>query len=185
LLACVLIAVVAVVSVGPPYFLEKDDLLRLTDSWTAFVPRFVSSLPFCLSIKCDSSIVSRVYAKYPNLLAEMYAYSMAAAHTNLPHLTMRHFMISNIDMDEEGWVYIDALGDDVCVDPVEGVYYPDHLLPNILHYCQFYRAGEIGFQKRRIKKTLFECDSSMMAGLPSNLGTLRYKNRDGEVSKAY
>lgn len=28
-------------SVGPPYILEKDDLLRLTDTWTTFVPRYV------------------------------------------------------------------------------------------------------------------------------------------------
>lgn len=26
-------------SVGPPYLLERDDLLRLTNSWTSFVPR--------------------------------------------------------------------------------------------------------------------------------------------------
>lgn len=26
-------------SVGPPYLVEKDDLLRLTDSWTRFVPK--------------------------------------------------------------------------------------------------------------------------------------------------
>lgn len=123
-----------------------------------------------------------MYERYPNLLAEMYAYSMAAAHTDLPHLTMRHFMISNIDMDEEGWQFIDEFQDDVCKDSVNGIYYPDHLLPNILHYCQFYRAGEFGFQKRRIRKSLFECDKPMMAALPDNIGTIRYKNRDGEVS---
>lgn len=31
-------------SVGPPYILEKEDLLRLTDSWTKFVPRYVMLL---------------------------------------------------------------------------------------------------------------------------------------------
>lgn len=51
-------------SVGPPYLLEKSDLYKLSLSWTDFVPR--------------------VYEKYPELLAEMYAYSMAAAHENLP-----------------------------------------------------------------------------------------------------
>lgn len=52
----------------------------------------------------------RVYEKYPELLAEMYAYSMAAAHQELPHLTLMNYMISNTDMDEEGWPFIDALG---------------------------------------------------------------------------
>lgn len=57
-------------SVGPPYLVEKDDLVRLTDTWVRMVPL--------------------VYGRYPELLAEMYAYSMAAAHENLPHLTMTH-----------------------------------------------------------------------------------------------
>lgn len=67
-------------SVGPPYLLEKDDLLSLARTWVSFVPK--------------------VYESFPNLLAEMYAYSMAAAHQELPHLRMDHFMVSNIDIDE-------------------------------------------------------------------------------------
>jgi peptidyl serine alpha-galactosyltransferase len=60
-------------SVGPPYLVEKEDMIRLAKTWTEFVPR--------------------VYEKYPYLLAEMYAYSMAAAHENLPHLQMEHYMV--------------------------------------------------------------------------------------------
>lgn len=123
----------------------------------------------------------RVYAKYPSLLAEMYAYSMAAAHTELPHFTLHNLMVSNVHADDEGWKWIDALGDNVCEDPVDGVYYPGHNMPAVLHFCQFYRAAEIGFQKRRIKKELFNCDSPMMLELPKDLGTVDYKNRDGEV----
>lgn len=123
----------------------------------------------------------RVYAKYPSLLAEMYAYSMAAAHTELPHFTMHNLMVSNVHADDEGWKWIDALGDDVCEDPVNGVYYPNNNMPSVLHFCQFYRAGEIGFQKRRIKKQMFECDHPMMRELPRDLGKVDYKNRDGEV----
>lgn len=69
-------------SVGAPYLVEKSDLLRLAISWVEFVPR--------------------VYAGYPDLLAEMFAYSLAAAHQQLPHLRVEHFMVSNIDVDEEG-----------------------------------------------------------------------------------
>jgi len=142
---------------------EKDDLVRLVTSWTDMVPR--------------------VYEKYPSLLAEMYAYSMAAAHTELPHFTMHNLMVSNTDADDEGWKWIDAFVDDVCVPPTNGVFYPDHAMPSVLHYCQFYRAGEFGFQKRRIKKDLFSCDQPMMADLPRDLGTVNYKNRDGTVSR--
>ena len=50
----------------------------------------------------------------PDLLAEMYAYSIAAAHEYLPHFTMMHYMVSNTQMrDEEGWKWVDDLGDDV------------------------------------------------------------------------
>ena len=123
----------------------------------------------------------RVYEKYPSLLAEMYAYSMAAAHTELPHFTLHNLMVSNVHAGDEGWKWIDALGDDVCEPPMDGVYYPGKLLPTVLHFCQFYRAGEVGFQKRRIKKDLFKCDQPMMMELPRDLGKINYKNRDGEV----
>eukprot|EP01033_Poteriospumella_lacustris_P015820 gene15820-11322_t len=152
-------------SVGPPYILEKEDLLRLTDSWTKFVPR--------------------VFEKYPALLAEMYAYSMAAAHEELPHLTVLHMMVSNIDMDEEGWVYIDKLQEDVCQPPdtQTKLFYAEHVLPTVLHFCQFYRIGEYGFQKRRLRKMMFECNAPLMAIPPANISTVRYKNRDGEIVK--
>lgn len=150
-------------SVGPPYMLEKDDLLRLTTSWTEFVPK--------------------VYEHYPALLAEMYAYSMAAAHQDLPHFTMLSLMVSNIDMNEEGWQHVDALKEDVCQPAVDGVYYPGKPMPTVLHFCQFYRIGEYGFQKRRIRKGIFDCNSPMMAEPPLDVAKLRYKNRDGEIVK--
>lgn len=62
--------------------LERDDLHRLAVSWVHMVPK--------------------VYRGYPDLLAEMFAFSMAAAHQQLPHLRVDHFMVSNIDIDEEG-----------------------------------------------------------------------------------
>jgi hypothetical protein len=126
-------------------------------------------------------LLNRVYERYPELLAEMYAYSMAAAHEELPHFTAHHWMVSNTFANDEGWPWIDVLGDDVCQDPVNGVFYPERPFPTLLHYCQFFRAGELGFQKRRIKKSIFACDSPMMAEPPRDLGKVTYKNRDGEV----
>jgi len=150
-------------SVGPPYLLEKDDLLRLVTSWTDMVPR--------------------VYAQYPNLLAEMYAYSMAAAHENLPHFTLENLMVSNTHANEEGWRWVDALGENVCAPPDKstGLFFPDETMPSVLHFCQFYRAGELGFQKRRIRKELFACDKPMMQIPAPDLAKVRYKNRDGDI----
>jgi hypothetical protein len=65
-----------------------------------------------------------VYEKYPSLLAEMYAYSMAAAHVDLPHFTMESLMVSNVHAGDEGWKWIDMLEDNVCEPPVDGVFYP-------------------------------------------------------------
>lgn len=120
-------------SVGPPYIMVKQDLLRLTETWTQFVPR--------------------VFEKYPYLLAEMYAYSMAAAHEKLPHFQMFNYMVSAVDADDEGWPLVEAL-DDVCVPPVDGVYFPGEPLPNVVHYCQTYRTGGIGFTKRDVSTLL-------------------------------
>jgi hypothetical protein len=41
---------------------------------------------------------------------------LKAAHAELPHLTVVHHMVSNTNMEssEEGWAYIDKLGDMVC-----------------------------------------------------------------------
>ena len=87
---------------------------RLTDVWTQFVPR--------------------VYEGYPELLAEMYAYSMAAAHTNLSHFTMENYMVSNTFANDEGWAWVDSLGDNVCEAPVDGHYFPGRPLPTFMHY---------------------------------------------------
>ena len=153
-------------SVGPPYILEKSDMLKLTKSWVKMVPL--------------------VYEKYPNLLAEMYAYSMAAAHTEIPHFTVTHYMVSNTEVYDEGWKWIDVLQQKVCERPDEsGIYYPGKNLPTVMHYCQFFRAGEYGFQKRRVSKNMFECNpkSPLLIDPPDDLAKVDYKNRDGEIMK--
>ena len=116
----------------------------------------------------------------------MYAYSMAGAHEELPHLTMEHFMVSNPGMEPgEGWRFIDALGDDVCRPPENGIYYPNKPLPTFLHHCQFYRIGDLGFQKRRVKTKQWECESPRFIETPLDIGKLDYKNRDGEVQDIF
>ena len=116
-------------AVGPPYIVVKEDMIRLTDSWTRLVPR--------------------VFAEYPYLLAEMYAYSMAAAHEKLPHLQLENYMVSNAAAGGEGWPFIDQL-EDVCVPPENGIYYPGKNLPNLVHYCQHVESGGLGFAKRQV-----------------------------------
>ena len=46
---------------------------------------------------------------YPDLLAEMYAYCMAAAHLEMPHARVNNWMLSNVHVGDEGWAHLDAL----------------------------------------------------------------------------
>jgi peptidyl serine alpha-galactosyltransferase len=150
-------------SVGAPYLLEKDDMLAVAKSWVEFVPK--------------------VYEDYPDLLAEMFAYCMAAAHQKLPHLRLDHFMVSNINADGEGWKWIDQLHDRVTEPPIDGIYFPNHSLPVFVHYCQFFRSAEYGFHKRRVYGDIFSCHRPMLLDLPADgrLAKVNYKDRDGEV----
>jgi hypothetical protein len=128
-------------AVGPPYVVHRADMQRIADTWTEFVPR--------------------VYEGYPYLLAEMYAYSMAAAHEKLPHLQFEHFMISNTDSPGEGWPWIDKL-EDSCLSPNEdGIYYPGTPLPTVVHYCQNFRVAHIEFAKRSASHSMFTCDAPL------------------------
>jgi len=147
-------------SVGPPYILERDDFLKLCESWTLFVPR--------------------VYENYPYLLAEMYAYSMAAAHEELGHLRMDHFMVSNTFAGGEGWPWVDAL-EDACLPPdANGHFQPDVPLPSVVHFCQNYRVGDLQFAKRKMSKTAFTCDHPLLVEPPTNLGKVTYRYKNGK-----
>jgi len=148
-------------SVGPPYMVQKDDLHRLAVTWTSFVPR--------------------VYEGYPYLLAEMYAYSMAASHEKLPHLQLDHYMVSNTDAGGEGWQWIDQL-DNPCSPPENGIYFPNKPLPTFLHYCQFFSVGELGFYKRQFPRDSFSCEAPMLVEPPELLHLTQHRVRGDKVS---
>ena len=118
------------------------------------------------------------------LKLKMYAYCMAAAHEELPHILLDHYMVSNTEISGEGWKWVDQLADQ-CQPPAasNGKYFPNKPLPTFLHYCQFFRAGELGFQKRRVYKDIFSCEQSMLLEPQKNLSFLDFKNRDGEYIK--
>ena len=104
-------------------------------------------------------------------MAEMYSYCMSAAHHNLPHLTLEHYMISNPDCSGEGWRWVDELKD-ISLPEQTGIMFPNQTLPTFLHYCQVYKAKGIEFYKRfqeyAYLESIFTCASPILANLPGN-----------------
>ena len=138
--------------VGPPYIGTVYDMYQIAQKWTEFVPK--------------------VHAQYPYLLAEMYAYCIAAAHLNLRHQLVDSLMISNTDTGGEGWPLIDKIPP---AEMCEFARHPDHAkyaLPSVVHLCQRYAVGEEWFfGKRRIPPDVYECQSPLFEEPPSNLAT--------------
>ncbi|CAM9421906.1 unnamed protein product [Pylaiella littoralis] len=145
-------------TVGPPYLMHPRDWARVLDLWVALSPK--------------------VYKGHAGILAEMYAFCIAAAHLGLRHRVAYGLMVSDTKMvTHEGWSMVDGLGTDSCnatvVDGHRGS------LPPIVHYCQMYRVGTFMWGKRhKSHHNFFSCDSDSLelpppGYLKSPMGTIR------------
>eukprot|EP00579_Thalassiosira_antarctica_P004647 CAMPEP_0201896600 /NCGR_PEP_ID=MMETSP0902-20130614/44950_1 /ASSEMBLY_ACC=CAM_ASM_000551 /TAXON_ID=420261 /ORGANISM="Thalassiosira antarctica, Strain CCMP982" /LENGTH=555 /DNA_ID=CAMNT_0048429239 /DNA_START=95 /DNA_END=1759 /DNA_ORIENTATION=- len=76
-------------AVGPVYIASTSDWMDLLPRWHTFTPR--------------------VHAQYPKLLAEMYAFTMAAADMQLTFALSSSYMVSDPGTmsTTEGWMWID------------------------------------------------------------------------------
>jgi hypothetical protein len=82
-------------AMGPPYVATAKDMYAIVKTW--------------------SSIVPRVRDQYPHLLAEMFAFNIAAAHLGLRHTLAFSFMVSDVGTGGEGWPLVDEVDPkDVC-----------------------------------------------------------------------
>lgn len=134
---------------GPPYIATKRDMYAIADKWTEFVPK--------------------VHKEYPYLLAEMYAYCIAAAHLELPHQLIDSLMISNVGTGGEGWPMVDALPTENLCEIAKKPNHEEHPVPSVIHFCQRYTVGDWFFSKRKMKKNFFQCDSPLLEEPPSNV----------------
>jgi hypothetical protein len=138
--------------VGAPYIGTVHDMYLISQKWTEFVPR--------------------VHAQYAHLLAEMYAYCIAAAHLGLKHQMVDSLMISGTNLGGEGWPLIDKIPHDEMCDFAR---HPDHskyALPSVVHFCQRYSVGDDWFfGKRRIPHDIYECETPLFEEPPSDLAT--------------
>ena len=123
---------------GPPYIATGRDMFQIATAWSQFV------LP--------------VYRQTKDHLSEMFAYSVAAAHLQLRHQLVKSLMVSNADVDEEGWPLIDALdASRVCDTTVS-----QQRLPEVLHYCQGYALEEFFFSKYSLPKEFLSCNHALL-----------------------
>merc|ERR1712032_295327 len=167
--------------VGPPIIATAKDLYKIVKKWTEFVPR--------------------VYDQYPHLLAEMYAYCIAAAHVKLPHTLVYSLMVSNtlVSASGEAWSFVDSLSDTYVCDenvndaPHDNITYAmldsnetgedisvlksANIInirprPGLIHLCQRYILGRSFYSKRKIPTDIFSCSQSLLKSPPINLSSL-------------
>ena len=134
---------------GPPYIATARDMFAISQKWTEYLPR--------------------VHDNYPHLLAEMFAYCLAAAHLNLPHRVAHSFMVSDTGSGGEGWKLVQKMTDNQVCNP------PPELNPHVLHYCHNYNLGKWFIGKYRLRKDFISCDAPLLKEPPTDIVNYHYK----------
>jgi peptidyl serine alpha-galactosyltransferase len=139
---------------GPPYIGTVKDMYQIALKWSEFVPL--------------------VHAQYPYLLAEMYAYCIAAAHLGLKHQLIDSLMASNPDIGGEAWPLVDIIPPEEMCEFAKDPDNDKYALPSVVHMCQRYSVGQDWFfGKRRIPSDIYECDTPLFEEPPKDLA-LKY-----------
>ena len=139
--------------VGPPYLGTVKDMYQIAFKWTEFVPK--------------------VHAQYPYLLAEMYAFCIAAAHLNLRFQLIDSLMVSNPGTGGEAWPLVNKIPREEMCDFARDPDNSKYALPSVVHLCQRYSVGEEWFfGKRRIPPEIYDCATPLFEEPPSDLALL-------------
>ena len=128
---------------GPPYIATARDMWKIGKRWTEL----------CLPVK----------KQYPFMLAEMFAYILAAADVGLPHAISYSLMWSDPKVQyTEPWDWVESLPvADMCVKM------PDKV-PNVLHYCQPYDFNGYELYKYELKGKIHRCSSPLIEEPPDD-----------------
>jgi len=143
-------------SVGPQLMLHVDDLSALAPLWSANMRPVM---------KADMDI-----------LADMWAYCIAAAHLRLHHTTLDQYMISTWEGNEgQAFEWVDKFTDLSCLKPQHSA---GQLLPNFIHLASNFKAPESQewmFHKGHVPARILECDSPLIKESPDNLWKISTK----------
>ena len=105
----------------------------------------------------------------PHLLAEMFAFNLAAAHEGIRFTIAHSFMVSDVFAGGEGWKLIAAVPEeDICANFPEGEY------PHVIHYCQRYYVGKWFIGKYKLRRDFISCESPLLVMPPANLAAQGY-----------
>lgn len=133
-------------SMGPPYIATAKDMWSIASKWSEIVPL--------------------VHNEYPHLLAEMFAYNLAAAHLGLRHTVAHSFAVSDPWAGGEGWSLIDKTPpSNICRD------FPKGELPHVIHYCQRYYLGKWFIGKYKLRKDFISCEAPLLTHPPDDLAS--------------
>lgn len=155
-------------AVGPPYVALRRDMLAIAGAWVQTAPR--------------------VHEEFPEMLAEMYGYCVAAASLNLRHERRTGLMVSDpTSTQAEGWAAVDAIDDALTCERgfsakvIEGLSGAPPL-PFFDHYCNAGgRMGDWIFSKHRVPHDVFSCDAPLLAEPPPSAARVAFGVNDRNV----
>jgi len=137
-------------SVGPPLMLHVDDLTKLSKLWAKYM--------------------RPVLEHEKDILADMWAYSIASAHLGLKHTTLDQYMVSTSGRSGQAYPFIDVK-DLSCRNPLST---PANRLPVFIHMASNFKApdrykGPWMFHKGHVPADILECDSPLIIQPPDDL----------------
>ena len=145
-------------SVGPPYMLHIDDAQKLSPLWSDYMQPVLT-------------------AGGPDILADMWAYCMAAAHLGLRHVQLDQYMVSTWG-GGEGQRWIENLDSYSCRNPAANNI---KRLPNFIHLASNFKAPESKewmFHKGHVPADILACGTPLIKEAPDDLyAQSKSKNR--------
>lgn len=137
-------------AVGPPLMLHVDDLTELAVLWEA-------NMYEVLKVETD-------------ILADMWAYCMAAAHLQLEHTLLDQYMLSTWGGPiGQAWPWTDIWPEMSCLNPQTPA---GHRGPNYIHMASNFKAPkskEWMFHKGHVHGDILECDAPLIVDAPDAL----------------
>jgi len=138
-------------SVGPPMLVHVDDLMVLSKWW--------------------SKLMRPVLKRDKDILADMWAYSIASAHLGLLHTTLDHFMISASGTEGQAYPFVDSFEHLSCRNPTIP---PGNNVPVFIHMASNFKApdrklGPWMFHKGHVPPRILDCDVPLLVEAPDDL----------------